>query len=207
MACSGCNSTNCRGCKDIKINLPAANGIDSVTDNGDGTFTITTTDGTATVITMTVPNDNWVELEIGDLPSAPLWNSSKSTLNDFTSLDVKYKIINVDTVVISVKARVDITTNVIDAEVNFNFRLDPFTSNWFTGTKLGNMATATSQLYAPVSVVIITAVAAPRYTVGRAYCTPFGGQTLVSVGNTDLQLPNGNYIAEVNFQLTAKLDV
>ena len=58
MACTGCGSTACRGCKDMKIILPTSVGVSTVVDNGDGTFTITLTNGTATIInTATPPND------------------------------------------------------------------------------------------------------------------------------------------------------
>lgn len=205
MACSGCNSTNCRGCKDIKINLPAANGIDSVTDNGDGTFTITTTDGTATVITMTVPNDNWVEFdEATNIATAPVFTGT-ATLNGSIALDGVYKVINSDTIYIRCEARMNCDITALDNSINFNFDLGNIVSTWYTGSKLPTTALAASQTWVPISIISTTTGTVPN-TIGRAYAaqTP-APDGLIAVGNTNLQLKNGTYDFVINFQMTCKL--
>lgn len=209
MACTGCGSSACRGCKDMKIILPTANGLASVTDNLDGTVTILETNGTSTTFSTGTPTvDPWVELEVGDLAVGPTWAGS-ATLNAFTDLSLLYKVIDQYTAVMKVKASVNIDVNALANSVNFNFQLSPITSanTVFAGTKTFSTlhVTDSALIYSPVSIVINTAVASPRFTVGNAYAGITGSNTLVAVGNTNLQLPEGTYDAVIEFEQTCKL--
>jgi hypothetical protein len=193
----------------MKIILPTSNGIASVTDNEDGTVTILETNGTSTTFSTGTPTvDTWVEMEIGDLAVGPTWTGS-ATLNAFTDLSLLYKTIDKYTAVMKVKATVSIDVTALANSVNFNFQLSPITSanTVFTGTKTFSTlhTTDSALIYSPVSVVVTTAVASPRFTVGNVYAGITGSNTLVAVGNTNLQLPNGTYTVLIEFEQTCKL--
>ncbi len=207
MACTGCGTSTCRGCKDMKIILPEANGISSVTDNGDGTFTIVETNGTSTIITTaTPPNDAWVEFDETTVTTSPTYTGS-AAITGSVLLDGAYKVLNIDTVFIRCQARITATVAALTDSINFNFDLGTITSNWYASTKLATMVTnsGTVQGWVPISIISTTSGAKPN-NIGRAYAvqTP-APDGLIAVGNTNLQMPNGAYDFIIDFEMTAKL--
>lgn len=206
MACGSCGSTSCRGCKDIKIVLPSAKGIQSAVDNT-GSVTITYTDGsTFTFNTGTPTNDSWVEFDETTVAAVPNWTGT-ATLNGSVLLDGAYKVLNEDTIFIRTQARINATITAIDNSINFNFRLGTISSNWYAGTKLPSMVinSSTIQGWVPISIVSTTSGARPN-TIGRAYAaeTP-APDGLIAIGNTNLQLANGTYNFIIDWEMTCKL--
>ena len=205
MACTGCGSTACRGCKDMKIILPTSVGVSTVVDNGDGTFTITLTNGTATIInTATPPNDAWVEKEETNVAQAPA-NTGTSTNNSIT-MDLAYKVLNIDTVLVRCQILINADITALNNSINCNFKLGTITSNWFTGTKLATGTYTSFQSWSPISIITTTGTTAIPNQVGRAYASQSPATDgLFTIGNTNVQMPDGTYDFVIDFEITCKL--
>lgn len=205
MACTGCGASSCRGCKDIKVVLPSGVGISSITDNGDGTWTITYTDATTQVIDTpgSVPNDVWVTLDETDMIAINYTGTATydQPTHGSPEIDLEYKILNEDTIVIKgqLKRTVDITA--LDNSINCNFSFAPFSSNWYVGTK---KLVPTIQR-TPVSIITTTPTSTPPNQIGNMVASTTGANNLISVGYTNLQMPNGTYVFYIHFEFTCEL--
>ena len=206
MACTGCGGSSCRGCKDIRVILPTGNGISSIVVNEGGDLLITYTNGTTAVIDVPtgIPSDNWIELDESTVASYSYTGSA--TLNS-SSLDLAYKVTDAQTAVINGVFTSNITVTTLTNSLNFNCQIAPITSNWFTGTKRFTTVIGAGlvQNHAKVSIITTTAVSSIPNQIGKIYAGFTGLNTLVALGNTNLQLPNGTYNMVVDFQLICKL--
>lgn len=205
MACTGCGSSNCRGCKDITIELPQGVGIDSITDNGDGTWTITYTDNSTQIIDTpgSVPNDSWVTLNETNMTAINFTGTATYTLGVHADpqIDLKYKIIAEDTVIVKGTTVWEITVTGASNSVNHNFRFAPFgSSNWFTGTKI--FVPYTQRV--PLTLYTMTASDLPNQ-IGSVVISTSSSQNLISIAGTNLQLPNGNYTITTHFEVICEL--
>ncbi len=206
MSCTGCGGSSCRGCNDIKIVLPEGVGVESITDNGDGTWTITYTDNSTQVINTpgSVPNDAWVSLDETDMITINYTGTATYSLpsHGIAEIDIEYKILNEDTIVVKgqLKRTVDVTA--LDNSINCNFSFAPFgSSNWFAGTK---KFVPTIQRV-PIAIYTTTPVASPINPTGCIIASTSGANNLISLGETNLQLPNGTYVFYVHFEFTCEL--
>jgi hypothetical protein len=190
-----------------KISLAISNAgggvtIQSVTTVGND-LVITMTDGTiftTPLPTTAVPNDPWVNLTAADMT---LITPIGAAINSVTSLDLAYKILNVDTIVIKGYVRLDVTVTAINNDVNLNFRWAPFSgSNWFMGTK--TLQGTVERV--PIAVINPTGGGLTPGQEGVAFGSTLGGPlNFISIGETDLQLPNGNYTIDLHFEFTSQL--
>jgi hypothetical protein len=209
MACSGCGASSCRGCKDITIELPEGRGIDgNITDNGDGTWTITYTDGTTQIINTpgTVPNDSWVELDETDMLVINYTGTATYDLptHGTFEIDLRYKILNEDTVVIHGRTKriVDITG--LTNTVGCNFRFAPFgSSNWFAGTKV--FKTTVLDFRFPATVFSISGSTLLN-NVECAIPSVVSGNNMISINDSVLNLPNGRYTFYTHFEFTFEIE-
>lgn len=148
-----------------------------------------------------IPNDPWVSLTEADMT---LITPASAAINSVTSLDLAYKIISTDTVILKGYLRVEITVTALTDSVNLNFRWPAFSgSNWFVGTK--TLQGILERV--PISIVNVTGglgVDAPNQQ-GNAIGSTLAGLNLVAIGQTNLQLPNGNYTIDIYFELTSPL--
>ncbi len=205
MACTGCGSSSCRGCKDIKVILPAGVGISSIIDNNDGTWTITYTDASTQIIDTpgSVPNDAWVTLDYSDMTAVAFTGSAtySAPTHGIPTIDLEYKIIAEDTVIVKgqIVRQVDITG--LSNSVNQNFRFAPFgTSNWFAGTKI--FVPTTQRV--PITIYTSTSTDLPNQK-GCAIISTASSENLISIGETNLQLPNGRYTITIHFEVTCEI--
>lgn len=149
-----------------------------------------------------IPNDPWVSLDESDMT---LITFASASINSLTSLDLAYKIISTDTVILKGYLRLEITVSALTDSINLNFRWAPFTSsNWFVG---GKTLQGVIQRV-PISIINATGglgVDSPSQQ-GNAIGSTLGGPlNLVSIGQTNLQLPNGDYTIDVYFEFTSPL--
>jgi len=208
MACTGCGASSCRGCKDMKVILPEGRGISTITDNGNGTWTITYNDATTQIINaagaVTVPTDNWVQMDETTVASFT-W-AGTATLNT-SSLDIAYKITDAQTVVMIGVMSCNVTVTGLSDSINFNYQMIPISSNWYAGTKKLStvIGAGVIQNHAKVSIITVAAAGSVPNQIGRIYTGTVGANTLVALASTNLQLPNGTYNIIVDFQITSKL--
>lgn len=185
----------------LAISVAGGPTIESVTTVGND-LVITMTDGTifTTPLPATVPNDPWVDLDATDMTAI---TPASSAINSVVSLQLAYKILSSDTIVIKGYLRVDVTITALTDSVDLNFRWPPFSgSNWFVGTKT---LQGTFQRV-PVAVVMVTGGGPTPGQEAVAVGTTIGGPlNLVSIGETNLQLPNGNYLIDLHFEFTSPL--
>lgn len=205
MACTGCGASSCRGCKDIRVILPAGVGISSITDNGDGTWTITYTDASTQIIDTpgSVPNDAWVSLAYTDMTAVNFTGSAtySAPTHGAPTIDLEYKIIAEDTVIVKgqVVRTVDVTG--LSNSINQNFRFAPFgTSNWFVGTKI--FVPTTQRV--PITIYTSTSTDLPNQK-GCAVISTASSENLISIGETNLQLPNGRYTITIHFEVVCEI--
>jgi len=205
MACSGCGASSCRGCKDIRVTLPAGVGVDSITDNGDGTWTITYTDNSTQIIDTpgSVPNDAWVSLAYADMTAVNFTGSATYSLpsHGLPTINLEYKIIAPDTVIVKgvIVRAVDITG--LTNSINQNFRFAAFSgSNWFAGTKL--FVPTTQRV--PISIYSNTTTDNVMQK-GNVIISTASSENLISIGETNLQLPNGTYTFNIHFEVTCEI--
>lgn len=205
MSCTGCGASSCRGCKDITVTLPTGVGIESITDNGDGTWTITYTDSSTEIIDTpgTVPNDAWVTLDYSDMTSVAFTGTATydQPTHGLPTIDLEYKIIAEDTVIVKgqVVRTVDITG--LTNSVNQNFRFAAFgSSNWFAGTKI--FVPTTQRV--PISIYTGTTTDNVMQK-GNVIISTSASQNLISIGETNLQLPNGTYTITIHFEVTCEI--
>jgi len=206
MACNGCGASSCRGCKDIKVTLPAGRGISTVTDNGDGNWLITYTDATTELVAapaVVVPNDLWVSLDETNMSAIAFTGTATYDLpsHGAPTIDLEYKIISEDTVIVKgqVVRSVDITG--LTNSINQNFRFPPFgSSNWFSGTKI---FVPTIQR---VPIAIYTSTITDNVMQkGCVIIATSASENLISIGETNLQLPNGTYTITIHFEVTCEI--
>lgn len=199
MACSSCSSVTCAGCCDITVDIDS-NGIQSVVDNGDGTFTITLEDGSATTITTNaVPADNWVELDEGTVGTALSW-SGTATLNAHT-FDLTYKVQDAQTVVILFHGDFNITTTRADDTVNFTFGIGNITSNWYVGNK--KTTTYFNSIQSGDTAIISKPGGNPYTpTVGVVYSD---NNNLIGLKEAFFTMGAGTWDIDIDFQITCKL--
>lgn len=208
MACTGCGSSNCRGCKDITVELPEGIGIESITDNGDGTWTITYTDNSTQIIDTpgTVPNDDWVDLDETDMLAINYTGTADYDVptHGVFEIDLRYKILNEDTVVVHgrTKRTVDITS--LTDTVGCNFRFAAFgSSDWFTGTKVFKTLPIdyrfTATLYSISGSTLLNYIenVVPQVVAAT---------NMISVGESILGLPNGRYTFYTHFEFTFEIE-
>jgi hypothetical protein len=148
-----------------------------------------------------VPNDAWVNLTETDMT---LVTFASANINSLTSLDLAYKILSSDTVVIKGYLRLEITVTALTDTINLNFRWPAFTgSNWFTGSK--TLQGILERV--PISIINATGglgVNSPSQQ-GNAIGSTLSSINLISIGQTNLQLPNGDYTIDVYFEFTSPL--
>jgi len=210
MACNGCGSSSCRGCKDIKVVLPAGVGIDTITDNGDGTWTILYTDSTTQIINTpgSIPNDVWVELDETDMIAINYTgtaNYSPASHGVF-EIDLRYKILNEDSICVQgrLKRTVDILSSIDTFGCNFSFA--PFgSSSWFAGTKI--LATPVSNLdfRVPVTIYVISGSNQYNYCGNLIYQQNLAGNNLISMGNSITGIHNGTHTFYSQFEFIAEI--
>jgi hypothetical protein len=205
MSCTGCGSSSCRGCKDITVELPEGRGIDTIADNGDGTWTITYSDSTTQIINTpgTVPNDPWVSLAYADMTAVNFTGTAtySAPSHGLPTINLEYKIIAEDTVIVKgvIVRAVDITG--LTNSINQNFRFPAFSgSNWFAGTKL--FVPTTQRV--PISIYSNTTTDNIMQK-GNAIISTASSQNLISIGETNLQLPNGTYTFNIHFEVTCEI--
>lgn len=204
MACTGCGGSSCRGCKDITVTLVDNTVVESISVEGD-TFTVTYTDGTtdALVTTSDVPNDAWVSLAYADMTAVNFTGTAtySQAAHGLPTIDLEYKIIAEDTVIVKgqVVRQVDITG--LTNSVNQNFRFAAFSgSNWFAGTKI---FVPTVQR---VPIAIYTSTTTDNVMQkGTIIISTSASQNLISIGETNLQLPNGTYTITIHFEVTCEI--
>ena len=198
MSCGGCGKSSCRGCKDIKVILPAGVGISSITDNEDGTWTITYTDNSTEIINTPAspPSDAWVDLDETDMTSIIF---AGTATHNTTVIDLTYKIIAADTVIIKAFVRINATVTALGNTLQNSFRFAPFgSSTWFTGTKLIDPMIQR----VPISIYSTTSTLNPTGTVSFS---TLSSENLISIGETNLQMPNGTYTFDIHFEATCKI--
>lgn len=204
MACTSCGGSSCRGCKDITVTLIDNTVVESISVEGD-TFTVTYTDGTtdALVTTSDVPNDAWVSLAYADMTAVNFTGTAtyNQAAHGLPTIDLEYKIIAEDTVIVKgqVVRQVDITG--LTNSVNQNFRFAAFSgSNWFAGTKI---FVPTVQR---VPIAIYTSTTTDNVMQkGTIIISTSASQNLISIGETNLQLPNGTYTITIHFEVTCEI--
>lgn len=165
-----------------------------------------------------LPNDDWVIIQAnGAGISSPLWQGS-ATSNATPSIDVAYKVLNVDTAVVKVKAFLDATFTAPDNSINFRFTLDPIAiagSNWFPAlskyftTTLGPLLTPTS-FAVPIQITptwdgFTPGIALPTLDQYQSKGKAFINNGLVFVQAAGPVLANARYQFLVEFELTAQL--
>jgi hypothetical protein len=97
-----------------------------------------------------VPNDAWIPLDNEGMTL--ITPAATATLNAIT-VNLLYKIIAEDTVIIKGYVRLDVTTTALDNTINLNMRWPAFSgSNWFTGSKIMTGALQRN----PITIVNIT---------------------------------------------------
>ena len=207
MSCSGgCGSSSCRSCGDITVELPEGNGIESMEVTEGGDILVIYTDGTTDTLTigLAIPEDNWVELDESTVASFSYTGSA--TLNS-SSLDLAYKVTDAQTAIIQGVFTSNVTVTALANSLNFNCQIAPITSNWFAGTKrfTSVLGAGLVQNHVPVSIVTTTATSSIPNQIGKVYTGYVGLNTILALGSTNLQLPNGTYNMIVDFQITCKL--
>lgn len=190
----------------IALAISAAGGdgvtIESVTVEGNDLI-ITMTDGTifdTPLPAATVPNDPWVTLGQADMTAITFASSAINSLSNFALM---YKIISSDTILIKGYLRLLVTIDAPEDTVDLNFRWPAFSgSNWFVGTK----QLAGTFPRGPLKIINSTGLSlvSPNQ-MGTAFGAPLGLLNLISVGETRLQLPNGNYTIDLHFEFTSPL--
>lgn len=199
MSCGGCGKSSCRGCKDIKVLLPAGRGISTVTDNGDGNWLITYTDATTELVAapaVVVPNDSWIDLDETDMSSITFSGTATHTS---TAIDLTYKIIAEDAVIIKCFMRIEATITGLTNTLQNSFRFPALgSSNFFVGTKL---LTGMTQRV-PISLYSSGNVLNPT---GCVTFSNIAGVNLISIGETNLQIPNGDYTFDIHFESICKI--
>lgn len=204
MACTGCGGSSCRGCKDITVTLVDNTVVESISVEGD-TLTTTYTDGTtqADVIAADVPNDAWVSLAYADMTAVNFTGTAtySQAAHGLPTINLEYKIIAEDTVIVKgqVVRQVDITG--LTNSVNQNFRFAAFgSSNWFAGTKI--FVPTTQRV--PISIYTGT-ITDNVMQKGNAIASTSASQNLISIAETNLQLPNGTYTITIHFEFTCEI--
>jgi hypothetical protein len=101
----------------------------------------------------------------------------------------------------------NVTITGLSNSINFNCQIAPISSNWFVGTKKFStlIGAGVIQNHAKVSIITTTATGSIPNQIGRIYAGTSGSNTLIAMGNTNLQLPNGTYNMIVDFQIDCKL--
>jgi len=205
MSCSGgCSSSSCRSCGDITVELPEGNGIESMTVVEGGSILVTYTDGTTDTLAigLAVPEDNWVALTEA---TVTIFNWTGSATRNSSNMDVDYKIIDAQTALLRCTMSANITVAALSNSINFNFQFPAFSSNWFAGTKKFTSVVGGSFSYVPACIITTTATSSIPNQISRAYASYTGAANIVSLGNTNIQMPNGTYDIEVQFQIIAKI--
>lgn len=205
MSCSGgCGGSSCRSCGDITVELPEVNGITSVTVTEGGDLLVTYTDGTTDTLDVPtgIPEDNWVEFTEA---TVTVFNWTGSATRNSSNMDMDYKIIDPQTALLRCTMSANITITALSNSINFNFQFPAFTSNWFAGTKKFTSVVGGSFSFVPACIITTTATGSVPNQISRAYASYTGAVNIVALGNTNLQMPNGTYDVEVQFQIIAKI--
>lgn len=160
--------------------------------------------------TVTVPNDDWVELTNSDMTVINYTGTAGGTPED-RDMDISfmYKVISEDAALVKCNVRLSSPITALTDFVQFNFRFPAISgSNWFVGTKqmtTTNVAN-TKQHQAPVSIVAIDGLGGTYSSKGRVEAFSGGGITnLFSVGYCQPNISSNDYIFEISFDLICKL--
>lgn len=209
----------------IALAISAAGGdgvtIESVTVEGNDLI-ITMTDGTIFTTPLpatTVPNDDWVIIQNnGEGISAVTWQGS-ATNNAGPIINVAYKILSEDTVLVKVLAFLDINITAPDNSLNFRFTLDNIAigaSNWFPGvtkyfnSTLGPVLTPTP-FAVPVQLTAVSDGVTPGVLLPTLDEYQSKGRAFINNGLVFAQSvspvlsTNGHYQFQVEFELSAQL--
>lgn len=165
-----------------------------------------------------IPNDDWVILQDNAAGiSSPTWQGS-ATSNATPLISVAYKVLNVDSAIVKVRAFLDATITAPDNSINFRFTLDPIAiagSNWFPTlskyftTTMGPFLTPTP-FAVPIQITpvwdgITPGIASPTLDQYQSKGRAFINNGLVFVQAAGPVLPNNRYQFSVEFELTAQL--
>jgi len=183
------------------VDLPAGADLNDVIEAFGGKFCdlIDLINAAATPAPVTIPNDPWVDV---DETGMTLVTWAGTAVNNSTTIDMTYKIISEDAVVIKAQIVSNVTIDALTDSVNLNFRFPAFGgSSWFAGTKLIDPMIQR----VPIAIFTSTATTEIPNGVGCAVFSTTAGLNLISIGETNLQMKNGSYIINVHFECVCKL--
>ena len=183
------------------VDLPAGADLNDVIEAFGEKFCdlITLINAAATPAPAVIPNDPWVDMDETEM-TLVTWIGS--AVNNSTTIDMTYKIIAEDAVVIKAQIISNVTVDALIDSVNLNFRFPAFgSSNWFIGTKL--ISPMVQRV--PVAIFATTPTGEIPNQVGTAIFSTAGGLNLISIGETNLQMASDDYIIHIHFECVCKL--
>lgn len=162
--------------------------IVNIIDNGDGTMTIVMSDSTEYIIPIPssdIPNDDWVVFDQTD-PQITSFDVNSGITTHSQEVQVAYKPIAVDTALVKVKARLNVT---IPNDVGFNLRdVDRLLSFDFI---LANIPIGGSEWF-PTQTGTLTALF-PDFLLGDNFGVPVSITSTTVVGGLEDPLAFGDF--------------
>lgn len=183
------------------VDLPAGADLNDVIEAFGEKFCdlITLINAAATPAPAVIPNDPWVDMDETQM-NLVVWNGT-ATQNS-TTIDMTYKVIAEDAVIIKAHIISNVTVDALSDSVNLNFRFPSFSgSSWFTGSKLIDPMIQR----VPIAISCTTGGAEIPNGVGSAIFQTVSGLNFISIGDTNLQMKNGSYLIHIHFEGISKI--